>query len=93
LQLARVIGTCICTRRHERLPGATLLVIQPITSGFEDVGSPLVAVDTVGAGSGEFVFYAKSKEAAFDLPDPEACVDAGIIGIVDSINGRYGCKK
>jgi microcompartment protein CcmK/EutM len=90
MQLARVIGTCVCTQKHDRLMGATLLVIQPITSAFEDTGEPLVAVDTVGAGNGEVIFYAKSKEAAFDLPDPEACVDAGIIGIVESVNGKYG---
>jgi microcompartment protein CcmK/EutM len=46
-----------------------------------------VASDTIGAGFGELVFCARSKDGAMPLPDPNAPSDAGIIGIVDQRSG------
>ena len=85
MHLARVIGSLVATEKDDRLKGIKLLVISPLTSSGQDHGSPLVAVDTIGAGFGETVFYARSKEGAMSLPIPDACADAGSIGIVDSI--------
>lgn len=85
MQLAKVIGTVVAVCKDELLTGIKLLVIQPVDSENKNIGSPIVAVDTIGAGSGELVFYAKSKEGAFPLPNPNACADAGIIGIVDHV--------
>jgi microcompartment protein CcmK/EutM len=42
-----------------------------------------VAVDAVGAGVGEHVFYVRGKEASFPFHPVEPPVDAGIVGIVD----------
>ena len=42
-----------------------------------------VAVDSVGAGVGEEVFYVRGKEASFPFYPAEPPVDAGIVGIVD----------
>ncbi len=83
--LAKIIGTVVATQKDESLRSVKLLVIQPIDSFGKEAGSPEVAVDTIGAGYGEIVFCAKSKEGAMPLPDPNAPVDAGIIGIVDCI--------
>jgi ethanolamine utilization protein EutN len=47
------------------------------------VGKPLVAVDRVGVGPGELVYYITSREAAMTLDNPFAAVDAGIVGKVD----------
>lgn len=85
MQLARVIGSVVATNKDERLIGVKLLVIQPISYKGEDRGTPIVAADTIGAGYGETIFYARSKEGAMPLSNPDACVDAGIIGIIDSI--------
>lgn len=83
--LARVIGTVVATQKDESLKGVKLLVIQPLDSFENNNGAPAVAADTIGAGYGELVFCAKSKEGAMPLQDPNAPVDAGIIGIVDSV--------
>ena len=83
MQLARIIGSVVSTEKLTSLEGTTLLVMQPIDSSGKDVGSPIVGVDTVGAGTGETVFYAKSKEGAMTLADPSACADAGVVGILD----------
>ena len=83
MQLARVIGDVIATRKDENLVGITLLVVQPLTPDHQPVGRPLVAVDAVGAGIGEEVFFVRGKEASFPFYPVEAPVDAGIVGIVD----------
>jgi len=83
MQLARVIGKVVATRKDERLVGIKLLVVQPLTAEGQPAGRPLVAVDTVGAGTGEHVFFVRGKEASFPFYPVEPPVDAGIVGIVD----------
>jgi ethanolamine utilization protein EutN len=63
-----------------------LQFVQPITARRENAGSPIVAVDTVGAGPGETVFYITAREAVIPLPVETAPVDASIVGIVDRID-------
>jgi ethanolamine utilization protein EutN len=84
LQLARVIGDVVITRKDENLAGVTLLVLQPIASDGSDSGRTLVAVDSVGAGVGETVFFVRGKEASFPFYPVEVPADAGVVGIVDS---------
>jgi len=83
MQLARVIGSVVVNRKDENLTGATLLLVQPLTPEREPTGRPLVAVDAVGAGVGEEVFFVRGKEASFPFHPAEPPVDAGIVGIVD----------
>ena len=83
MQLARVIGDVVMTRKDEHLDGIKLLLVQPLTPGREPAGRPLVAVDSVGAGVGEEVFFVRGKEASFPFYPAEPPVDAGIVGIVD----------
>jgi ethanolamine utilization protein EutN len=83
MQIARVIGTVVATRKDENLAGITLLMLQPLAPDRAPVGRPLVAVDSVGAGVGEEVFFVRGKEASFPFYPVEAPVDAGIVGIVD----------
>ena len=83
MQLARVIGDVVMTRKDEQLTGIKLLIVQPLTPDGEPSGRPLVAVDSVGAGVGENVFFVKGKEASFPFFPAEPPVDAGIVGIVD----------
>ena len=83
MQLARVIGDVVVSRKDENLVGMTLLVVQPLTPERETAGRPLVAVDSVGAGVGEEVFFVRGKEASFPFYPTEAPVDACIVGIVD----------
>jgi microcompartment protein CcmK/EutM len=42
-----------------------------------------VAVDSVGAGVGETVFFVRGKEAGFPFLPAEVPADAGVVGIVD----------
>ena len=83
MQLARVIGDVVVTRKDESLVGITLLVLQPLTARGENAGRALVAVDAVGEGIGEEVFFVRGREAAFPFHPVEPPVDASIVGIVD----------
>ena len=83
MNLAVVIGEVVATRKDDNLTGLKLLVVQPIDANRQPAGRPLVAVDSVGAGTGEHVFFVRGKEASFPFHPTEPPVDAGIVGIVD----------
>ncbi len=83
MQLARVIGDVVTTRKDENLAGVPLLLLQPIDAEGKPTGRTLVAADSVGAGVGEVVFFVRGKEASFPFYPTEVPVDAGIVGIVD----------
>lgn len=84
--LAKVIGTVWATRKDERLVNFKMQFIQPMNRHRENVGDPIIAVDTVGAGQGETVMYITAREATIPLPVEMAPVDASIVGIVDRID-------
>jgi ethanolamine utilization protein EutN len=83
MQLARVIGEVVATIKDANLSGITLLVVQPIAASGEDAGRALVALDSIGAGVGEHVFFVRGREAAFPFYPAEPPADATVIGIVD----------
>ena len=86
MQLARVIGEVVSTVKDPNLTGATLLVVQPLAPSGEPAGRPLVAMDSVGAGVGERVFFVRGREAAFPFYPAEPPTDASIVGIVDEVD-------
>jgi ethanolamine utilization protein EutN len=86
MYFAKVIGTVWATRKDENLVKFKLQFIQPLTADMKNVGDPIVAVDTVGAGPGETVFYITAREATIPLPVEMAPVDASIVGIVDRVD-------
>ena len=83
MTIGRVVGTVVSTQKHKKFEGAKLLLVQPLTPDHQPTGRPLVAVDSVGAGVGEEVFFVRGKEASFPFYPAEPPVDAGIVGIVD----------
>jgi ethanolamine utilization protein EutN len=85
MQLARVIGTVVSTVKNDLLHARKLLVIQPLDGRLEKAGQPMVAIDSVGAGKGEVVFWCRGKEASFPFMPAEVPTDCTIVGIVDSV--------
>jgi ethanolamine utilization protein EutN len=88
VQIARVIGRVVATVKQDTLAAVTLQWIQPISTAAVDTGKPLIAVDRVGVGPGEIVYFITSREAALTLDNPFAAVDAGIVGKVDWVDVR-----
>ncbi|MFO0572547.1 MAG: EutN/CcmL family microcompartment protein [Polyangia bacterium] len=86
MNLGRVIGTVVATRKYEGLEGVKLLLVQPLDHAQKKVGDPIVAADTVRAGSGELIYFVNSREAALALDPWFVPVDAAIVGIVDDVD-------
>jgi ethanolamine utilization protein EutN len=84
MQLARVIGTVVATIKNEALAGRKLLVVQTLDKDLKSIGKPMVAIDSVGAGVGELVFWCRGKEASFPFKREDIPTDCTIIGIIDS---------
>lgn len=86
MNVATVVGTIWATRRHPNTEGLTLQLIRPEAADGAPFDEPIVAVDTMGAGVGERVFYVTALEAAIAVPErSEVVVDAAIVGIVEGI--------
>ena len=87
MQIARVIGTVVSTQKHPKFEGAKLLLVQPVTIDDTPRGTPLLAVDSVGAGVTDKVLIVLEGRAAGEaLGRKAAPVDAAIIGIIDSVD-------
>jgi len=87
MQIARVVGTVVSTRKHRKFEGAKLLLVQPVTLDDQPRGPALLAVDSVGAGVHERVLVVIEGRAAGEaLGRKAAPVDAAIIGIIDSVD-------
>jgi ethanolamine utilization protein EutN len=84
MMLAKVIGTVVCTVKYPTLEGQKLLLVQPVNKNGVARGKPLVAIDAVGAGVHETVYWCRGREAALAF-DHEVVSDASIVGIVDEI--------
>ena len=83
MQLARVVGEIVSTMKDLNLAGLTMLLLQPLSASGEPAGRTLVALDSVGAGVGENVFFVRGREAAYPFYPAEPPADATVIGIVD----------
>jgi len=86
VQIATVIGDVVATIKDANLSGIRLMVLQPLDPDGKPAGRTLVAIDAVGAGVGETVFFVRGKEASFPFHPIEVPADAGIVGIVDHWN-------
>jgi microcompartment protein CcmK/EutM len=87
--LARVTGTVVSTRKEQRIEGIKFLLLEKIDAvtmqGKKDY---VVAMDSVGAGIGEIVFYASGSSSRMTTLTDGKPSDAAIIAIVDSIDVR-----
>ena len=93
MQLGRVIGNVVCTVKNPSLDGQRLLIVQPLDRHGRDKGRPLVALDSVGAGAGETIYWCRGREAALAFSSGRVPTEATIVGIVDRVNvppGRFG---
>jgi ethanolamine utilization protein EutN len=84
--LGRVIGNVVATMKNESLVGQRLLIVQPIDRNGRDKGKSIVALDSVGAGAGETIYWCRGKEASFPFLPADVPTEATIVGIVDAIN-------
>lgn len=84
--LGRVVGNVVSTMKNDSLRGLKFLIVQPLDRQGRAKGKPLVALDSVGAGAGEMVYWCRGKEASFPFLPAEVPTEATIVGIVDTLN-------
>lgn len=93
MQIARVIGNVVSTVKNESLHGRKFLIVQTLDADLKPRGNPTIALDAVGAGVGELVFWCRGKEASFPFKRDETPTDCTIVGIIDSdshVLNKYG---
>ena len=86
MMLGRVIGNVVATVKNPSLEGQRLLLVQPLDRRGRDTGRPFVALDSVGTGAGETIYWCRGREASFPFLPAEVPTEATIIGIVDRVN-------
>lgn len=84
MNLAKVLGTVVASRKEESIEGLKLLMLGVAGPDGEPTGATVVAVDAVGAGEGEYVLYAAGSSARQTVATEGKPVDAVVMAIVDS---------
>jgi microcompartment protein CcmK/EutM len=85
MRIARVVGSAVSTVKEQSLVGHKLLLVREADEGGEMTGPVLVAVDVVGAGTGELVMVTEGSAARQSSTTSDQPVDAVIMGILDSL--------
>ena len=86
MKLGQVIGTVWADRKVKQLKGCRMHVVQPLTSGRETTGAPLVVADPQNiAGSGDTIVYVTNTDATQAFDSAFAPVNAAVVELVDSI--------
>lgn len=85
MYIGKVIGTVVSTSKNESLIGTKLLIVEKLTEKLESKGDTEVAVDSVGAGTGEIVIVSGGSSARHALGKKDSTIDAAIVGIVDTV--------
>jgi len=84
MQIARVIGTVVSSVKNAALDGRKILIVQTLDADLNKKGQPMLALDAIGAGVGELVFWCRGKEASFPFKRDSTPTDCTIVGIIDS---------
>ena len=87
--IARVTGTVVATAKEPKLQGLKLLLLQPAdASGALSKGSPVVAIDAIGAGLHDLVLFASGSSARQTETTKDKPVDAVVMAIIDLIENQ-----
>ncbi len=95
--VAKVTGSVVATQKVSSMVGHKLMVVEPYRLDAETrkklttTGRTFIAVDTIGAGEGEYVLITQGSSARLTPETKELPIDAVIIGIVDSVHIDEGC--
>ena len=67
MQLGRVVGQGVATIKHPSLKGWKLLLVQPLAADGTADGEPLLAIDSLGAGTAHHVILSNDGAGAREL--------------------------
>lgn len=86
MTLGRVAGTVVSTNKEPRIEGIKFLLVEKV--GYSDMkgtGDYLVAMDAVGAGTGEMVLVVSGSSSRLTDTTKDRPSDATITAIVDDV--------
>ena len=89
--IAQVTGSVVATRKTATMTGQKLLVVEPYRldeksrSRLVSTGRTFIAVDTLGAGEGQFVLVTQGSSARLTPETKSLPIDAVVIGLIDSV--------
>lgn len=89
--VAKVTGSLVSTHKVDSMVGSKLLVVEPYRldaktrSSLETTGRTFIAVDSLGAGEGDYVLLTQGSSARLTPETKHMPIDAVVIGIVDSV--------
>jgi ethanolamine utilization protein EutN len=84
--IGRVIGDVVATQKSPSHEGCKILVVQPLHLDGSDRGEPVLAVDSVDAGTGDRVLLALEGYSAMTaVGRPLSPIDMAVIGVIDTV--------
>jgi microcompartment protein CcmK/EutM len=95
MQLYKVVGTVVATRKEQSLGGLKLMLVRQVDTDGRETGGFVIAADAVGAGPGELVLVAAGSSARQTTVTANRPVDAVIMAIVDTweVSGETKYQK
>ena len=95
--IAKVTGSVVSTQKVDSLVGYKLLVVEPYRlesktrKSLATTGRTFVAVDTLGAGAGDYVLLTQGSSARLTEETRQLPIDAVVVGIVDQVRVDANC--
>lgn len=95
--VAKVTGSLVATQKVATMVGYKLLVVEPYRLETKErrtlvtTGRTFVAVDTLGAGEGEFVLITQGSSARLTPETKNLPIDTVVVGIVDRVHIESMC--
>jgi len=95
--VAKVTGSVVATQKVEELVGSKLMVVEPYRleakkrESLATTGRTFVAIDTIGAGEGDFVLIVQGSSSRLTDQTKGMPIDALIIGIIDTVHVEDNC--
>jgi microcompartment protein CcmK/EutM len=95
--VAKVTGTLVSTQKVDSMVGYKLLIVEPYRLESEQrkslttTGRTFVAVDTLGAGEGDFVLITQGSSARLTPETKNMPIDTVVVGIVDRVHVDQQC--
>ncbi len=90
MQIAKVLGTVVSTQKEPSLRGGKFMLLQFMDETGEPVPGYEVALDSVGAGIGEWVLVTRGSAARQIPGSQDRPSDAAIVAIIDTVNTSTG---
>jgi ethanolamine utilization protein EutN len=86
--LARVLGNVVATQKNPRYAGARIMLCQQVSPEGDEMGTTIIALDSVDAGAGDLVLIVQEGWGASTAAtgEPGAAIDSTIVGVVDQID-------